>query len=124
MDVLPAAIGILLVGLAAAFALVPFARGAPDDSETSPALPAHDERLKIYGQVLELELDQELGKLSEDDYRALSSGLLAQASVLLQEERGVTTALDDELEQEIAAARAAFAAARKRTRRRAAGSRS
>jgi hypothetical protein len=124
MDVLPTVIGILLVGVAAAFALVPFARGAPDDTESSPALPAHDERLKIYQQVLELELDQELGKLSEDDYRTLSGGLLAEASVLLEQERGATAALDDELEQEIAAARAAFAAARKRTRRRAAGSRS
>lgn len=124
MDIIPTVIGVLLVGVAAAFALIPFARGAPDDSAASPALPAQDERLKIYQQVLELELDQELGKLSEEDYHTLSSGLLAQASMLLQQERGATAALDDELEQEIAAARAAFAAARKRTRRRAAGSRS
>ena len=101
MEFVPTVIGILLVGVAAAFALVPFARGAPDDTEASPTLPAHDERLKIYQQVLELELDQELGKLSDDDYRTLSSGLLAQASVLLQEERGATAELDEELEQEI-----------------------
>jgi uncharacterized protein YceH (UPF0502 family) len=124
MEFVPTAIGVLLVGIAAAFALVPFARGAGDADEISPTLPAQDERMNIYQQVLELELDQELGKLSDEDYRSLSSGLLAQASVLLREERGATAALDDELEQEIAAARAAFAAARKRTRRRVAGSRS
>ena len=109
-DVLPTLLGIALVAAAAAFALVPFLR----PTRLAPSVPASaaSERARIYQQVLELEFDHQLGKLSIEDYEQLSAELLAQAGASLRTERGVLTELDDELEREIAAARAAFAAAR------------
>lgn len=110
-DVLPTILGILLVAAAAAFALVPFARGARGDTFTSePGLP---DRFGLYRQVLELEFDHQLGKLSADDLAQQSSELLAEAGQALRTERGSFGELDAEIEHEIAAARAAFAAARK-----------
>src|SRR5579872_5674235 len=112
-DVLPSVLGIVLVAAAAAFVLLPFARGAQDDAAAASVAenPATD-RFGLYRQVLELEFDKQLGKLSEADYEQLSSQLLAQAGEALRQERGALGAIDDEIEREIAAARAALAAAR------------
>ena len=109
-DVLPTIIGILLVAAAAAFALLPFARGARADTLSSePGLP---DRFVLYRQVLELEFDHQLGKLSAEDLRQQSSELMAEAGQALRDERGSLGEIDAEIEREIAAARAAFAAAR------------
>jgi hypothetical protein len=109
-DVLPTILGIILVAAAAAFALVPFARGARADSLTSESgLP---DRFVLYRQVLELEFDHQLGKLSAEDLEQQSSELMAEAGQALRDERGSIGELDEEIEREIAAARAAFAAAR------------
>jgi cytochrome c-type biogenesis protein CcmI len=112
-DLLPSIIGIVLVAAAAAFVLLPFARGAQLEvapQETSEAdIP---DRLAIYHQVLELEFDRQLGKLSAEDFQQLSAELLAQAGQALREERGTLGEIDEEIEREIAAARVAFAAAR------------
>ena len=109
-DVLPTILGIILVAAAAAFALVPFARGVRDEALTSEAeLP---DRFVLYRQVLELEFDHQLGKLSAEDLAVQSRDLLAEAGQALRDERGSLGELDDEIEREIAAARAAFAAAR------------
>jgi hypothetical protein len=62
--------------------------------------------------VLELEFDHQMGKLSRSDFEQLSAQLLAQAGQALSEERGSLSAIDEQIEREIAAARAAFAAAR------------
>jgi hypothetical protein len=110
-DALPAIVGIVLVAAAAAFVLLPFARGPQLEQSTVSDNPALD-RFGIYRQVLELEFDHELGKLSTADFEQLSAQLLAQAGTALREERGHLGAIDDEIEREIAAARAAFAAAR------------
>jgi hypothetical protein len=82
----------------------------------------------LYQQVLELDFDRQLGKLSDEDYDKLSAELLAEAGQALREERGAIGEIDEEIEHEIAAARAAFAAAREgaaakpvRRRRKAAG---
>jgi len=110
-DVLPAIVGIALVAAAAVFALVPLARSVKaDDAQVSDA--ALTERFGLYRQVLELEFDHQLGKLSKADYEQLAAQLLAQAGASLHEERGSISAIDEEIEREIAAARAAFAAAR------------
>jgi len=112
-DLLPSIFGIVLVAAAAAFVLLPFARGA--QLEVAPSVtPDSDkpDRLALYHQVLELEFDQQLGKLSAEDFQQLSAELLAQAGQALREERGTLGEIDDEIEQEIAAARVAFAAAR------------
>jgi hypothetical protein len=110
-DLLPSILGIVLVAAAAVFVLLPFMRGshvesvAPSDSLTS-------DRFGLYRQVLELEFDRDLGKLSQSDFEQLSAQLLGQAGDSLRDERGVMDQVDEEIEREIAAARAAFAAAR------------
>jgi hypothetical protein len=110
-DVVPSVIGIVLVAAAAAFVLVPFARGARAESSSPSEEPSVD-RFGIYRQVLELEFDHQLGKLSTADFEALSGELLARAGEALQQERGRLSAIDEQIEREIAAARAAFVAAR------------
>ena len=109
-DVLPTILGIILVAAAAAFALVPFARGARADSLAVEAGPP--DRFVLYRQVLELEFDHQLGKLSAEDLELQSRELMAEAGQALRDERGSIGELDEEIEREIAAARAAFAAAR------------
>jgi hypothetical protein len=111
MEWLPTVIGIALVTAAAALALLPLVRAAPRASLT-PAEPVSSERLALYRQVMELEFDLQLGKLSAADFEQLTAELLSQASVSMREERAGMHELDDEIEREIAAARAAFAAAR------------
>ncbi len=111
-DVLPIIVGIVLVAVAAGFALLPFARGAGAEPTPVPASPAVD-RFGLYQQVVELEFDYQVGKLAEDDYRQLSAELLAQAGQALRDEKGSVAEVDAEIEREIAAARAAFAAARR-----------
>ena len=127
-DLLPSIIGILLVAGAAAFVLLPFARGA---RAGTVLLAADDdprrERFALYQQVLELEFDRQVGKLSAEDFQQLSAELLAEAGQALRDERGTVGEIDAEIEEEIAAARAAFAAARQTAkparRRKAAGTR-
>jgi len=111
-DLLPSILGIALVAAAAAFVLLPFARGAR--AEVAPAVVELDrpDRFTLYQQVLELDFDRQLGKLSDEDYDKLSAELLAEAGEALRAERGTIGEIDAEIEHEIAAARAAFAAAR------------
>lgn len=111
-DVLPAIVGIALVAAAAAFVLLPFARGAHLENAVVTIVQTAD-RHALYRQVLELEFDRDMGKLAEEDYRRLSAELLAEAGEALREERGALGVVDEEIEREIAAARAAFAAARR-----------
>jgi hypothetical protein len=110
-DALPTILGIVLVALAAGFALLPLARGSTAPGTTSEAPQATDRSL-VYRQVLELEFDYQLGKLSTEDFNQLTAELLGQAGQLMREEHGDLAELDDEIEREIAAARAAFSAAR------------
>ena len=107
-------LGIVLVATAAAFALLPFVRGSASLGQASSAGTLTD-RFGLYSQVLELEFDHQLGKLSAADFEQLSAELLAHAAQVLREEQGTLEAIDAEIEREIAAARAAFAAARRAT---------
>ena len=119
-DVLPTVLGIILVAAAAAFALLPFARGVP--SELTPTESESADRFNLYRQVIELDFDFQMGKLTAEDHTKQSGELLARAGQALRDEKGSVGEVDDEIEREIAAARAAFAAARRSTRRkRAAG---
>ena len=73
---------------------------------------------------LELEFDQQTGKLSAEDFESLSRELLSRAGQLLhtQQAEGEAVAarpetdIDAEVEREIAAARKAFARARQEQR--------
>lgn len=113
-DVLPTLLGIALVAAAAAFALVPFARPRRVlDDVGALGLATTTARFAVYRQLLELEFDRDLGKLSQDDYAAVSAELLNDAAAALRSERGALVAVDADIEREIAAARAAFAAARR-----------
>src|SRR5689334_10437810 len=105
-DFLPAVLGIILVAAAAAFVLLPFARGAQTERTLSADIGSVD-RFTIYRQVLELEFDRDMGKLSSADFEHLSAELLAQAGGAMREERGTLGEVDKEIEREIAAARAA-----------------
>jgi hypothetical protein len=113
-DLLPSIIGIVLVALAAAFVLLPFARGAHTE-QVVPTIVGAD-RMALYRQIMELEFDRDMGKLSQSDFDELSAQLLAEAGAALRAERGALSEVDDEIEREIAAARAAFAAARAHVR--------
>jgi hypothetical protein len=115
IDVWPTILGIGLVAVAAAFALLPFARGSTADS-TDAAEPGLPDRFGLYRQLVELEFDVQLGKLAVAEYERLADGLLADASDALNQERGNIGELDAEIEREISAARAAFAAARRSSR--------
>jgi cytochrome c-type biogenesis protein CcmI len=110
-DILPSILGIALVAAAAAFVLLPFTRGTHLEHVAPSENPTADRRA-IYRQVLEMEFDRDMGKLSPSDFEQLSAELLAQAGEALREERGTLGEVDEEIEREIAAARAAFAAAR------------
>ena len=121
MDWLPTLLGVVLVACAAAIALLPLVRGAPQPSSTSDSEPVAVDRFDLYRQVLELEFDYQVGKLSREDYQQLSSELLGRAGVSLREEQTNLAELDEEIEREIAAARAAFAAARSARTERPAG---
>ena len=112
-DVLPAIVGIVLVAAAAAFVLLPFTRSGRVESTVPAADGLTDDRFALYRQVLELEFDLDVGKLSQADFEQLSGQLLAQAGEALRDERGTLSEVDAEIEREIAAARAAFAAARR-----------
>jgi hypothetical protein len=121
MDWLPTLLGVALVACAAAIALLPLVRGAPQLSSTSDSEPESVDRFDLYRQVLELEFDYQVGKLSREDYQQLSTELLGQAGLSLREERTSLAELDEEIEREIAAARAAFVAARSARTERPAG---
>jgi cytochrome c-type biogenesis protein CcmI len=127
---LPVILGVLLVALAAAAALLPLLRGAPALPAAAPPTDEADaERFQLYRQVLELEFDQQTGKLSGEDFEALSRELLGRAGELLHARQAevaqaegepvATTPSGDieaEIEREIAAARKAFARARREQR--------
>jgi len=115
-DLLPSILGIILVAAAAAFVLLPFARGAHVETAVLVSDAPAADRFGLYRQVLELEFDRDMGKLSQADYEQLSAELLAQAGAALRDEKGTLGAVDDDIEREIAAARAAFAAARQSQR--------
>jgi hypothetical protein len=121
----PTILGVLLVALAAAAALLPLLRGAPPQPAAAPATdPAEVERFELYRQVLELEFDQQTGKLSTEDFEALTRDLLGRAGQILhaRQAEGEATAaapgsdIDAEIEREIAAARTAFARVRQEQR--------
>jgi hypothetical protein len=122
-DALPTILGVLLVGIVASTALLPLLRGTPTQPAEAPnsSDPAQAERFQLYRQVLELEFDQQTGKLSREDFEALSADLLGRAGEILRSERAEDAVaeaspdgeIDAEVEREIAAARKAFAQARR-----------
>jgi hypothetical protein len=104
-------LGAVVVLIALAFVGWPLLRpprtGALD---VEPVLSPAEQRAAIYRELVELELDQKLGKLDEADHRALADALIARAAALLADEDATIESIDDQLEQEIAAQRRAMRA--------------
>lgn len=78
---------------------------------SEPVLSPAEQRAAIYHELVELELDQKLGKLDEADHRALADALLARAAALLTDEDASIERIDGQIEREIAAQRQAPRAA-------------
>ena len=99
-------LGGLVVLAALAFVIWPLFRpvSSPEtvaETETSPA----EQRAAIYRELMELELDQRLGKIDEADRQAQADALMARAAALIGEEDATRESIDERLEREIAAER-------------------
>jgi hypothetical protein len=108
-DLLPTAAGVLAVVFVALFAVLPLMRSprAPS-AAVEPVEAVAAERQRLYRQVLELEFDRDTGKVSADDFEALSNDLLGRAAAHLRASRTAEQSIDDQVEREIAAARRAL----------------
>jgi hypothetical protein len=99
----------LVVMAVLAFVVLPLVRGVNQvpTGETLPSsLTAAQERASIYQELVELELDHRVGKVTADDYREQADLLLARAAALISEEDAQLSAADEHIEREIAAVRA------------------
>ena len=87
-----------------AFVMLPLVRRRADTALTTHVPGPSEARAAIYRELLELELDQKVGKLADEDYREQSDALLARAAALISDE-DTRTSVDDQIEREIAAVR-------------------
>jgi cytochrome c-type biogenesis protein CcmI len=83
----PLAAGLLLALLALAFVLYPLLR-PPSITADEQAADSSERREAIYRQVLDIELEQQMGKIDEAEARELKAGLMRQAEALVSVERG------------------------------------
>jgi hypothetical protein len=100
------ALGALVVLAVLAFVVLPIVRRRQPDVLAAQVSGPVETRAAIYQELLELELDQKVGKIAEADYRELSEALLMRAASLISDEDGHQEPVDDEVEREIAQARA------------------
>jgi hypothetical protein len=106
------ALAALVVLAVLAFVVLPLVRGVEAAPVAPAASTAAQERAAIYQELVELELDQRVGKVAEADYREQADVLLARAAALISEEDAQASAADEQIEREIAAMRAAMHATR------------
>ena len=110
-------LGLIVLAIAVAFVLAPLVQpraAAPvaDDA----AAERRAARQSLYRHILEIEFDQQVGKVSAEDAGELTADLLRQAAALLGEEPGPVREADQaraQLEAEIAAVRRALNAGRR-----------
>jgi hypothetical protein len=98
-------LGALVVVAVLAFVVLPLVRGERGAVSTTATPGPAEERAAIYRELVELELDQRIGKVSEADFREQADALLARAAVLISDEDAERAAADDAVEREIAAMR-------------------
>ena len=104
-------LGMLVVLAALAFVAYPlFRRSAPVAPSAEAPETFAERRAAVYRELLELEFDHRIGKLSDADFRQLTDACLARASSLVATEEQTTEALDARVEREVAAMRAAMQA--------------
>jgi hypothetical protein len=101
--------GALVVGLVLLFVGWPLLRQSPGAanvglSERQP----EEERAEIYRELVELELDHRIGKVTAADFRELSDGLLERAAALIVAEDAQTHDAEEQVEREIGAMREAL----------------
>jgi hypothetical protein len=102
--------GLVVVGVLG-FVVLPLLRSRPATDAEAPTGKG-EERAEIYRELLELELDRKVGKVTEADFRELSDALLARAAALIAADEGERASIDDAIELEIAAMREALRSAR------------
>ena len=105
-------VGVVLVLLAVGFVAYPLV-GARSATGSGPAGSADEDstqarRRAIYNEILDLELEHRIGKLSQADYQELTDACLARAAALLAEEDAQHSAAAERVEREIAAMREAL----------------
>ncbi|MGE3267579.1 MAG: hypothetical protein AB7P40_02455 [Chloroflexota bacterium] len=101
--------GALVVIAVLAFVALPLVRRQREEQTTvSPLVEAANERATIYRELVELELDHRIGKITAADFKDLSDGLLARAAGLITAEEAVSVNIDEQVEREIAAMREAL----------------
>ena len=71
-----------------------------------------DRKAAIYGNLKDLALEHEMGRLSEDDFKSLEAGYKADAAAILQklEQMGASELLENSIEKEIASRKERLAA--------------
>jgi hypothetical protein len=104
-------LGAVVVLAALAFVALPLLRPRKVGPPADVTLSLAEQRAEVYRELLDLELDQRVGKLDEADYRAQSDVLLARAAALMSAEDSALREVDEQIEREIAAQRAALRAA-------------
>ena len=101
-------LGGLVVVAVLAFVVLPLLSGRRADAEAQARPDPAQERATIYRELLELELDQKVGKVAEADYQEVNEALLARAAALISQEEAESTTADAKVEREIAEARLAL----------------
>ncbi|MCC7367632.1 MAG: hypothetical protein IT306_04380 [Chloroflexi bacterium] len=103
--------GSVLVVLVLAFVGWPLLRRQSGHAVTSALAPdPARQRASIYRELVELELDHRIGKVSADDFREQADGLLARAAALIVVEDAENHTAEEQIEREISSMREALKA--------------
>jgi hypothetical protein len=109
---LPAACTVLVV-LAGTYVLLPLFRGGGDNPDGELLAETEldrllDRKVVIYKNLMDLELEYKMGRLSESDFRRLDAGYKHEAALILQEidKLGLSENLDAAIERDISARKA------------------
>ena len=103
----------LLVLMAGAFVLLPLFRGGANSLDVELLSETELDRLLdrksvVYKNLMDLELEHKMGRLSEADFRRLDTGYKQEAAGILQEmdKLGPSGSLDAAIEKDISARKA------------------
>lgn len=103
-------VGILLVLAAAALVLYPVLRAAHDSMADAAPMPEEEadplaRRQAIYMELLDLDFDHRVGKVSDEDYLQLREAMVRRAADLLRMAEEDRRAADEQIEAEVSALR-------------------
>jgi len=104
-------LGALVVMLVLAFVVLPLVRRPAEPTTIVRGPSPAEERAGIYRALVELELDQRVGKITEADFQETQQALLGRAAALIAEEDASAAAIGERVEREIAAMRESLRAA-------------